>query len=125
MFTINIEYTTGDSFNSNQTEDQVALVWKNKELARKALQAIKEHYEFCTLSDKYGITPRERSEITSRAKLSSWYSKDHPDFTLMVEVDDGSYMQLHAFWCGYFEILHSAEVIVCEDTDTEDKIYFN
>ena len=125
MFTINIAYTTGDSFHSEETEDTVALVWKNKEVARKALKSIKEHYDFCNASDQYGITPRERSVIKERAKLQPWYCKDYPDFTLMVEMDDGTYHQLHAFWCGYFESLHSAEVITCPDTDTEDKIYFH
>lgn len=125
MFTINIEYTTGDSFKSYKTEDTISLVWKDKELARKALKAIQAHYEFSNASDAWGITPRERSAIKERARNEYWYCKDYPDYNIMVEMDDGTFRSMNAFWCGYFETLHTAEVITCPGTDDEDKIHFN
>lgn len=126
MFTINIEYTTGDSFGSNRTSDTVAVVWKDKELARKALQDIKAHYEYYTAKDKWGVTPREISIIEQKARQSTWYDAQYPEFKIKVLIDDGTYFDMYCFWTGYFETLHKAEVVVHSDADgnTEDCINF-
>lgn len=127
MFTINIEYTTGDSFGSNDTSDTISAVWKDKQLARKALQDIKEHYEFYTAKDKWGVTPRQRSIIEQKASKSTWYCSDYPEYSLKLLMDDGTYLDIHCFWTGYFETLNKAEVVVHTDSNgnTEDCIYFN
>lgn len=127
MYTINIEYTTGDSFNSERTESTISAVWKDKDLARKALKDIKAHYEFITSKDKWGITPRERDLIIKSTEKETWYDKEFPDYVLNILLDDGTYLKINAFWSGYFETLHVAEVVVHTDSNgnTEDKIYFN
>lgn len=126
MFTINIEYTTGDSFGSSETSDTVSAVWQDKQLARKALQDIKAHYEFYTARDRWGVTPRERSIIEQKARQSTWYDEPYPEFSIKLLMDDGTYLKVHCFWTGYFETLHKAEVVVHTDSDgnSEDCIHF-
>jgi|AntRauMFilla1563_2_1112583.scaffolds.fasta_scaffold00519_4 hypothetical protein len=43
-YTIKIEYTTGNSFTSEDTSDVITLSWDNLEIAKENLLAIKEHW---------------------------------------------------------------------------------
>jgi hypothetical protein len=115
MYTIKVSYHTGDSFNTYDLERDVGLVWQNKELARKALRSIKEHYDAYEKGDNtYGENPKLVGNI--------WYdkldNKEYWAFNIACELDDGSYRNIHCGWCGYFEALHSAEIIL--DGDDED-----
>ena len=127
MYTIEIEYTTGNSFGSEQLTETVGPSWKSKELARKALTSIKEHYTF--YQEKEGWHPEQTDKaIFKDVKKHDWY-KNVPDrepqyweYGLAVEMDDGSWKRMDTFWIGYFETLHGAAVI-CEGDD-EDRVSF-
>ncbi len=124
MYTININYETGNSYGTHTEEDQISLVWKDKEKAQAALLYIKEHYNYYKSLKSYGLTPEERNKIKEAAKTKTWYISVEPEFVLNLELDDGTYKQINAFWCGYFEKPNYAEVILCNDEEDKDKIYF-
>ena len=52
-YKIQIDYSTGNSFGSEDTMDYVELTWKNLDVAKKNLQYIKEHYEMYRLLNGY------------------------------------------------------------------------
>lgn len=136
MYTIEIDYTTGNSFNSEDiTGERIALCWEDKELARAALKVIQEHYELyqekqsCSWSSK---RTRTNEQIFKEVKKKDWYrpnpndswavKEDHWPYCCYVKMDDGQYRKMDAFWIGYFESLHEARV-VC-DEDDQDKVTF-
>lgn len=122
MYTIEVNYTTGCSFTSETYTDDIGRAWEDIELARKALQSIKEHYEL------YAKRSRDE-EKEDKASEFDWYKNaDRSDaylpwyFHLVVECDDGEWRQIPCdMWIGYFEELHSGKVAhVCEDGDSVD-----
>jgi len=117
MYTIKVDYETGDSFHYKDTSDIVGCCWKSKELARKALQSIKEHYR---VFDEYRAS---HEEMYNKAQEYDWCIKERwsgeARHGLMVEIDDGSMTRISCFWEGYFETLYGAEIIV--EGDDEDK----
>jgi len=45
MYKIKVEYRTGNSFGSEDTEESLDLEWQDLKIAKENLKAIKEHYE--------------------------------------------------------------------------------
>lgn len=138
-YTIQIDYTTGDSFRSNREIENVDLSWENLDIAKENLQRIKGHYqhyhtthnEYCVVRDGGKEWGRYKSrqffkDLEEEAKTKDWYHKGRPhyDFVIMLKLDDGTEHQYHTFWCGYFERLHTAEIIADPIEDHDMKITF-
>ena len=138
MYTIEVEYQTGDSFNTERVSEQIGLVWEDKDLARKALQSIKEHYKLQQELDSYNWKKSRRSdeEIYAEVRSKGWY-KNCPDpsgdkknhwhamWFCCAELDDGSFRAIPTnMWIGYFEKLHSAKVVVEDSGSDEDCVIF-
>ena len=128
-YTIQIQYTTGDSFRSYQETNNIDLAWENLEIAKENLQRIKRHYQYYRDSNDYGYPRKSNDEIKrikAEAKQQVWYHKGRPhyDFIIMLKLDDGTEHQYHTFWCGYFEHLHEAEIIVEPIEDHDMRISF-
>ena len=45
MYQIQINYSTGDSFHTEDREERIDFVWTNLEVAKENLQRIEEHYK--------------------------------------------------------------------------------
>ena len=121
--------------------DQIGLVWKDKKLARKALQSITEHYKLLREYESYHWRDTRRSdeEIYLEVIAKGWYkncpdpfkrktdkfdSFDTFDFCC-AELDDGSFRAIPTnMWTGYFEKLHSAKVVVEDSGSDEDCVNF-
>lgn len=84
MWTIEINYKTGDSFGSREETDQVGHAWYKLDKAKESLQMMKEHHN----------KPAGYDEL----------------FCPIV-TDDGMPCTIHAFWHGYFETLISAKIV--------------
>jgi len=108
MYTIKVKYQTGDSFHTEETEDLIGCCWDNIELARKGIQAIREHHELYRYRD---------SDADKKARKYEWCYKKYPEFGLLLETDDGSIQKISTFWIGYFETLHSAEIVSEDERD--------
>lgn len=110
MYTIEVHYTTGNSFGSHEETDQVGYAWNDIELAKKALQDIKEHYQFY-----------HGNECTNKpAKNKSWcIDCEWPAYRLKVLGNDNKYHIISAYWIGYFESLISANVTSEDEDDME------
>jgi hypothetical protein len=124
-YAIKIHYQTGDSFGSEDTTGEVGCSWTDIDKAKEALQAISEHYR--ARNDFSRVMSSGEEKFFKELKAKKWFdtSKDSRwmwQHCLHVEKDDGTLQQISAFWCGYFERLHSAEIIV--DGDTDMKVTF-
>lgn len=129
-YTIQIYYTTGDSFKSYQETQNIELAWENLDIAKENLQRIKKHYQYYEAIHSYSYTssksPKEIKALEEGAKKEAWYhhGKPHYDFCIMMKLDNGTEHRYHTFWCGYFETLHSAEIVADPIEDHDMKITF-
>lgn len=145
MYSIKISYATGNSFGSSDEVDFLELTWKNLDIAKENLRAIKEHYDMYQLVDGYSTARSNRRQNIENNKDKEWFvnkpklfctsqnraidenQKDkfpndweyriddhYAVYCLKLKADNGNLMQISAFWCGYFESLHEAEIIPIE-----------
>ena len=123
MYTIEIDYTTGDSLSSERRQETIGLVWKDKQLAREALANIKEHYKIYLDSEEYDAN---QDDILKSLKCKKWYINLREDdkyywkYIIACKLDDGSYRNVNSsMWIGYFEELHGAKVTtMCDNEDS-------
>ena len=119
-YKIKISYTTGNSLDSEKATDLLELTWENLDVAKANLKRIRQHYLFYMVDDTGGknsywfnsMTPEEKIMYEQREQLD-WYCKGKNfHYSIILKTDYGNNYQISPFWVGYFEILHSAEIIV-------------
>jgi len=116
MFTLKITYSTGDSFTTHEgVVDYVGHVWKDPEVAKKAGRLIKEHYRAYCDANKWGTKKKPTGK-------ELWYVKKGPggeywQYSVRVPDGKGGFVNLHAFWCGYFESLEDVELHIDTSID--------
>lgn len=128
MYTIEVSYETGNSFGRENEIDTIGLQWEDKQLARKALQNIKEHYKLYQENENSWRRERTSEQILAEVVTKDWYVNankcewdlKHPSFHLCAaQLDNGDWRNLPMFWIGYFESLREAKVIsVGDDEDS-------
>lgn len=123
-WTINVKYTTGDSFGSERTEETIGMVWRDLEAAKEGLRVIKKHKKAC---DEIRDARYQSNEEFLRAKLRDeyWFSsgkgfENNHEYNLFMLDDDSQPQRVYAFWMGYFEQIHSAHIVVHVDVGDED-----
>lgn len=121
-YTIEVYYSTGNSFGSGEETQCINLAWNNIDLAKQCLKHIKEHYDLYCEMDKYSFKKgRTDSEILEDALSKEWCQKkplDKYTIELSALCDDGQWRTVCTdMWCGYFETLHSAEIVCKSDAD--------
>lgn len=136
MFTIELRYRTGNSFHSEQCTECIGHVWKDKELARKALASIKDHYDMYKKIERLGRHGREeKPSLVKEMMEKEWYvNHSNPvgltidgdlnwgwEYCLAVEMDDGTWRNVPTdMYIGYFEELYGARVAI-EHDDNKDQ----
>lgn len=106
MYQLIAEYTTGNSFGSEETEDLIHE-FESKEVAIAAMKRLQEHYKWYQWDDKeraikyWNEKPVEEPE---------WHKELEYNFQANYYNDLGNLVQMCAPYCGYFETLHSLEV---------------
>jgi len=94
IYNIHIDYTTGDSFNSEQVPaEPLDIVTTSLDTAKENLARIKAHYKECGDNPNFGKR-----------------------YALELKTDDGVRI-ITPFWIGYFETLHGAKIVIDEDTE--------
>jgi hypothetical protein len=95
MFTIEIYYTTGDSFNTYSEVEKIGAAFPTLELAQKALKSIEEHYSFVKQVEndrKYHHVMGKEEYMKS--KVDELYSKDWYA-TFMFEEDRKDFEEIY------------------------------
>lgn len=125
MYKIKYTYETGNSFGRETTSDILEFEFNNLELAQENLQRIKEHYEQYRETD--GYMRRNANEIYEQNKNKDWFVETknyyHSRSCLKLKLDNGKFVQFWAPWCGYFETLYSAEIVL-PPIENKNKIEF-
>lgn len=125
IYTIKISYATGDSFGSEDTEQNIDEINSSDlEMCKRNLIRIKEHYEYYKEMNDYSAfrEGKSKKEIKEKYKNKDWFVEEY-DFSLKLEIRPNAFIQFSAFWCGYFERLYFAEIVTTGNNDM--KIIFN
>jgi hypothetical protein len=117
-YQIKAYYQTGDSFGSENTYTVLELINKDIDVAKANLKRIAEHYEMYKQFNSYS---RHREKTKKDYKNFDWFvDEDMFEYSVILKTDSGNNLQIHCDWCGYFEKLHSIELV----NDEEFKIEF-
>lgn len=126
-YTVYIDYTTGDSFNTDRVKgEDVGIVWNDYDKAVKAARLIRNHndlieqFEDTSHWEANAIKKAWEAAITSewhknyKKAMGEKYKKPKDSFELFynfyVEGNDGEPVKVDAFWYGYFEHLDDIRV---------------
>jgi len=121
-YKIKYEYKTGNSFGSHDEESILEYDWEDLEIAKESLRRIKEHYKWY----EHMESPRWGDEVPE----PKWFNVNERDkyirhHLINLPMDNGKEVQFYAPWCGYFETLYGARIIVDpeEESDMEFSIH--
>lgn len=119
-YVINVRYTTGDSYGSEDTETILSPVWNSQEDAYKALLELHEFNEYYMAFNNERWTPSKQEKVLDLARKREWAVPYNSNFNKIWDFDHG--MMIHHesgririctnFITGYFETPISAEVII-------------
>lgn len=104
-YTIEIYYQTGDSFGLEDCYDNLEISWDDIDIAKENLKRIQEHYLW--YADKNSRRYKHEPSLKKPSCASDEY-----DFCLNLKTDAGKEFQYNTFWCGYFDRLYSAKIIL-------------
>lgn len=132
-FKIKIWYSTGDSFNTEDTTGILEMSWENFEVAKANLKRIKEHYICYKVDTEYygkksaffnQLSPEDKLMYDTR-KQQDWYREvdNNYHYTIVLKTDAGTDWVISPFWIGYFENLSEGR-IVTDDSETNFKLDF-
>lgn len=118
MYSISINYETGNSFGGEIQTEEVGAIWASMDEAKQALLVIKKHYEAHQKINNYSNRGNVRWDDY---KSESWFSSEHPEYAIIIKVDKKP-CNLHCFWVGRFERLICASVVLSEE-ESEQRVY--
>src|SRR3982751_6236244 len=104
-YTIKIDYTTGDTFQTYETSEELGISWENLDVAKEALRRISEldKIESDNESIERGWAKFEKKKIEYvDPKTLKSYSPEYPEVCIMLPLDDGTEHRHSTFWRGYF-----------------------
>lgn len=119
MYKIKYHYQTGNSFGSEEREDILEYEWKDLDVAKECLKRIKEHYRwYQSHENRYSF---RNEEVVKPAwhniDMGKRMIKSDEHYLMNMPMDNGNEIQFWPPWCGYFEHLYGAEIIIEGDTD--------
>lgn len=119
MYKIKYFYETGNSFGREDCTEILELEWNDLEIARTALSYINEHWEFYSEYKRYSISDAERKKLIRSVKDKPWFieGKYESFSSLLLPTDEGKDYMMSAPWCGYFETLYGAEIVLDSSRD--------
>lgn len=120
MFTIKIDYVTGDSFKLYEADTTLSGEW-TLEVAKENLKRIKEHYiQYQIRNNYYSIALQDKAtKLEEDISNKSWHTGKYWEYSLNLLENDGSVKEYRCPWIGYFESLNSARIISITPEDDE------
>lgn len=119
MYQIVAEYSTGDSFHTEEAETNLAPLWSSLERAKEALSILNTHHKmYQEMDNRYEEEGYYLSRIQMEEfKNSPYYDGQYPEFSVKVPLDDGTLMQIHVPYHGYFEHLYGLSIESINEDD--------
>ena len=103
-YTIEVSYTTGDSFHTEERTEILDYVWHSLDMCEASLDRLKNHYEYY---QKYCYS---MDKVKNPLPVGVGWDKEWRLILLEFISDTGKTFNYSPSWCGYFECLHSAQV---------------
>lgn len=115
MYTIKIDYETGDSFGSEDCSSLLEASW-NLEVAKENLKRIEEHYKTIKDRDNYvSIASSKETDLMKKIKNERWYVERYFERYIKLLENDSTEKEYRCFWTGYFEILHGGTIVETDE----------
>jgi len=112
VYQIEYDYRTGSSFGSHNETDVLEFEWENIEIAAEALKRIHEHYKWYQYKEKgYNWLDEVPKPKWHKIKRESIH-EDQEHNLINLPTDNGEEVQFWPPWCGYFETLYGAKIII-------------
>lgn len=148
-YQILIRYRTGNSFNSEDTEEVIDLEFEDLQVAKDNLKRIQEHYKLYEeerdwrrkgswqlhlqkYKHKDWFILNENLAFIKDIEKDDYYCVDHKSkangtvidpfyatYCIKLKTDEGKDFQLSCFWCGYFETLYGAKIVSKQPIDDD------
>lgn len=122
-YTILIDHTSSDSYNSERRETEIPIIWNDLDRAKEALRRIREVARFDSILEDDRWSPLSKVDrIATEKKL---FEATHlPDdqakmanLSMRMPLDDGTEQHVGTFWRGWGERLHCATIIETVDDE--------
>lgn len=115
MYTIKIDYQTGDSFHIEDCSRTLEANW-NLEVAKENLQRIKEHYQIIKDRDNYvSIGSSKETSLMKKIKTERWYVERNFEWSIKLLENDSTEKEYSCFWAGYFETLYGGTIVETDE----------
>ncbi len=115
-YKIRVYYQTGDTKGYEEVVKDLPFSWDKLAVAKKNLKRIEEHYIWYRYVRHKGWNPQPAEE-------PEWHKKATYEQEIEILLADGNIkVPYGADWCGYFETLHTAEII---EEDPDMKVTFD
>lgn len=117
MYSIELTYTTGNTFGSDEVQRILDYEWDTEEKAINEMNKIRDHWIY---NKKLSSTHKqdEKKLLKTKAFMKEWFKPGESDYILILKDNDGNNIELYANWLGYFETLHSTKVINTNQKET-------
>lgn len=122
-YKIEVDYQTGNTFGSStETREIDDVEFDDLESAKEALQILKKHHDMTQKSIRY-MSKEEQAAHNASISMQPWavqsdYGGGYEfQFRVRTSKDSTEWVEVYAFWHGYFEQLHAARII---DVDKEE-----
>jgi hypothetical protein len=123
MYKIKYTYQTGDSFHTEEREDLLEYEWMDLDTVKECLKRIREHYKwYQSLENSYSFRKEEVEKPKWHNVKVEKYIMSNQHCLMNMPMDNGNEVQFWPPWCGYFEHLHSAEIVIEGDTDMKFEV---
>ena len=133
MFTIFLEYTTGDTFHTEETSTTLEAEW-TLDVAKENLKRIKEHYK--AYQDRNGYAScmmgKRENDLLEKIKNERWFIQQKVgswtlgwEHSVRLLENDGSTNDYSCDWCGYFETLHGGRIVGCKPNGDDNDLEFS
>lgn len=123
LYTILIERTSSDSYNSERSETELPITWKDLDRAKEALKRIRNLYAIETQieHDRTGKIDADkgRAMVREATGLNEEDFRIQSSSCMLLPLDDGTEQQVGTFWRGWGEQLHCATIIKVEQADDD------
>jgi hypothetical protein len=116
VYCIEYSYQTGDSFHTEDRRDTLEYEWHDYDIAKEALTRINEHYKWYEGKER-SYAPKVKKPKWHKINTESmkWFHEDSMHNLINLRMDDGQEVQFWPPWCGYFESLYGAEIVLKHD----------
>ena len=106
IYIIEIAYSSGDSETTYDTSGEIGITWKNLDVAKAALQRIKQRYE-AHINERWD----GRMGYAGAPKVEDCDGFDPANpYSIKLPLDDGTEQLHQMFWQSEFDHLKSARI---------------